>query len=63
MLVQILLNVHRAEHTTPMDLDDVMLALGHRPEEPPPPPPTVEQLHDQFALLADVFRGNGQIEG
>lgn len=42
-----------------MSLEDVMQALGHPDETPPPPPPTVEELHDRFALLADVFRGNG----
>ena len=31
-------------------------------ETPPEPPATVEQLHDRFALLADVFRGNGTMD-
>jgi hypothetical protein len=46
-----------------MSLEDVMQALGHPDETPPAPPPTVEQLHDRFALLADVFRGNGTMDG
>jgi hypothetical protein len=43
-------------------LSQVMEALGHQDEAPPPPPATVEQLHDRFAMLADVFRGNGITE-
>lgn len=63
LVAQILLNVNRAEHASPLSLEDVMQALGHPDETPPEPPATVEQLHDRFALLADVFRGNGTMDG
>lgn len=39
-----------------------MAALGHQAETPPPPPATVEELHDRFALLSEVFRGNGTLD-
>jgi hypothetical protein len=63
LVAQILLNVNRAEHTSAWSLEQVMQALGHPDETPPPPPPTVEQLHDRFSLLADVFRRNGDADG
>lgn len=53
-LVQILLNVHRGEHVTAFELDQVMEALGHA-VPPPPAPATPEQLATTFALLQDVF--------
>lgn len=62
LLAQILLNVNRAEHASPWALEDVMAALGHQEETPPEPPPTVEQLHERFTLLSQVFRGNGTAE-
>jgi hypothetical protein len=62
LVAQILLNVNRGEHVSPFALEDVMEALGHEAETPPPPPATVEQLHDRFSLLAEVFRSNGTAE-
>jgi hypothetical protein len=63
LVAQILLNVNRGEHTSPLSLEDVMQALGHQEETPPPPPATVEELHSRFSLLAEVFRGNGTQDG
>jgi hypothetical protein len=60
-VIQILLNVHRGEHVSAIDLDQVMAALGHT-VPPPPPPATPEELQSTLATLADVFREhrNGQ---
>jgi hypothetical protein len=63
-MIQILLNVHRGQHVSPIDVEQVMAALGHA-TPPPPPPATPEELHMTLATLAETFRGgaNGQAGG
>jgi hypothetical protein len=58
MLIQVLLNVNRDSKVRPypFELDEVMQALGHAPESAEPaPPPSVEELHQKFAALSQLF--------
>ncbi len=56
LVAQILLNVNRAEHASPLTLEQVMAALGHQEEVEPEPPPTPDELRTTLSALAEMFQ-------
>ena len=59
MLVQILLNVHRAEHHMPFELATIMEWLGHRDAvKPEAETLTPEQMQERLSLLATLYNGS-----